>query len=112
MLAIVIVLLFPTTRKILEKKLGRKPAIWGRLTLIVLFFMAFVIMSFMSKPDSIYRSPKLKHAIYQLYEEKLADWPGEYESLFIATKYGRIHVIASGQEDAPPVLLLHASAHR
>lgn len=33
----------------------------------------------------------------------------EHEEVFVDTQYGKIHVIASGPEDAPPMMLLHAS---
>lgn len=39
----------------------------------------------------------------------MVDWPVPYEDIFVDTSYGNVHVIASGPEDAPPLLLLHAS---
>jgi pimeloyl-ACP methyl ester carboxylesterase len=45
----------------------------------------------------------------ELYDEKMKDWPVPYEDVFIDTSYGKVHVIVSGPEDAPPLLLLHAS---
>ena len=46
----------------------------------------------------------------EVYNEKMADWPVPYEDVFVDTQYGKVHVIVSGPEDAPPLLLLHASA--
>jgi pimeloyl-ACP methyl ester carboxylesterase len=40
---------------------------------------------------------------------RLAEWSHPYESVFLDTSYGTVHVVASGPEDAPPVLLFHAS---
>jgi pimeloyl-ACP methyl ester carboxylesterase len=44
-----------------------------------------------------------------IYDEKMQEWPVPYEDIFLDTEYGTVHVIASGPEDAPPLLLLHAS---
>jgi len=45
-----------------------------------------------------------------IYNEKLTEWPVPYESVFLDTSYGKVHVIESGPTDAPPLLLIHASA--
>jgi pimeloyl-ACP methyl ester carboxylesterase len=45
----------------------------------------------------------------EIYDEKMKEWPVPYEDVFIDTHYGKVHVIVSGPEDAPPLLLLHAS---
>jgi pimeloyl-ACP methyl ester carboxylesterase len=45
----------------------------------------------------------------KIYDEKMADWPVPYQDVFLDTTYGKVHVIVSGPEDAPPLLLLHAS---
>jgi pimeloyl-ACP methyl ester carboxylesterase len=45
-----------------------------------------------------------------IYDEKLAQWPVPCETFFVATRYGRTHVIASGDPAAPPLVLLHPAA--
>jgi pimeloyl-ACP methyl ester carboxylesterase len=45
----------------------------------------------------------------EIYDEQMADWPVPYEDVFVDTEYGQVHVITSGREEAPPMLLLHAS---
>jgi len=42
------------------------------------------------------------------YEEVLARWPVPYEELDLSTRFGTPHVIASGSEEAKPIILLHA----
>lgn len=59
---------------------------------------------------SIYNSPSVAAEIERLYAEKLAAWPVPHESRFLDTSLGRVHVIVSGPEEAPPLLLLHAAA--
>ncbi|HVM72654.1 MAG TPA: alpha/beta hydrolase [Anaerolineales bacterium] len=41
------------------------------------------------------------------YDAVLKEWPVPYEELFISTRLGDTHVIASGPKDAAPVVLLH-----
>ena len=36
-------------------------------------------------------------------------WPVPYEDVFLNTEYGKVHVIVSGPEEAPTMLLLYAS---
>lgn len=45
-----------------------------------------------------------------LYGEKLRQWPVRSETFFVATRYGKTHVIASGDPASPPVVLLHPEA--
>jgi pimeloyl-ACP methyl ester carboxylesterase len=37
----------------------------------------------------------------------LKQWPVPYEELYIPTRFGDTHVIASGPKEAPPLILLH-----
>lgn len=59
--------------------------------------------------ESIYLTPEDEVRFMEIYDEKMAEWPVPYEDLYVDTLYGKVHVIASGAEDAPPMLLLHAS---
>ncbi len=34
-----------------------------------------------------------------IYDSRLEDWPLHYESIFLDTSYGKVHVIASGPEE-------------
>jgi pimeloyl-ACP methyl ester carboxylesterase len=58
---------------------------------------------------SIFKAQAYEQKLMTIYESRLAEWPYPYESLFLDTSYGTVHVIASGPKDAPPVLLFHAS---
>jgi pimeloyl-ACP methyl ester carboxylesterase len=42
------------------------------------------------------------------YQAVMEAWPVGYDELIVSTDFGETHVIASGPEDAPPVVLLHA----
>jgi pimeloyl-ACP methyl ester carboxylesterase len=62
------------------------------------------------RPQSIYRSPEIKARLMAIYQERLEKWPVPYESLFVRTLYGRVHILASGPEEAPVVFLLPAGS--
>jgi pimeloyl-ACP methyl ester carboxylesterase len=80
-----------------------------RLVLIVGLLFAFVRLITGGEMTSIYASPEVEAQFMEIYAEKMATWPLPYEDVFVDTQYGKIHVIVSGPEDAPPMLLLHAS---
>jgi pimeloyl-ACP methyl ester carboxylesterase len=43
------------------------------------------------------------------YDQVLAQWPVPFQELDVPTPFGTTHVIASGAEGAPPLVLLHAT---
>jgi pimeloyl-ACP methyl ester carboxylesterase len=59
-------------------------------------------------PDKkpLFRSPAAEAQFKAAYDAVLKQWPVPYEELFIPTRFGETHVIASGPREAPPVLLL------
>ena len=80
-----------------------------RLVLIIGLLFAFSRLLTGGEMTSIYASPEVEARFMEIYAEKMAEWPLPYEDVFVDTQYGKIHVIVSGPEDAPPMLLLHAS---
>lgn len=56
----------------------------------------------------IWLTPEGEAAYKAAYDATLALWPVPYEDVYVPTRYGRTHIVASGPEDAPPLLLLHA----
>jgi pimeloyl-ACP methyl ester carboxylesterase len=58
---------------------------------------------------TIYKSPEFETKLMVMYDTRLEQWPVPYESTFVDTPYGKVHVIISGPKDAPSVLLLHAA---
>ncbi|WP_137701463.1 alpha/beta fold hydrolase [Marimonas lutisalis] len=80
-----------------------------RLALIAAL-LAFGAWRFVSgTPGPIYASPEIRARFHAIYDDKMQNWPLPYDDIMLSTRYGRVHVIASGPQDAPPLLLLHAS---
>ncbi|KUP32487.1 alpha/beta fold hydrolase [Bacillus halotolerans] len=46
---------------------------------------------------------------FQTYDESLGLWPVPYKAYYVSTRFGQTHVIASGPENAPPLVLLHGA---
>ncbi len=61
------------------------------------------------KSTSIYKSVAGEQEVMRLYESALERWPVLCDRLNIATRQGDTFAIASGDTDAPPLLLLHGA---
>ena len=109
---VITLLLIPPVRQWISTGLGIPLPIWLRAVLIPLFFILFIFLIFkgMGNKYSIYKNPEIKQRLMAIYQERMTQWPVLYQSRFIDTRYGKVHVIISGPEGAPPVILLHASA--
>lgn len=56
----------------------------------------------------VFTSAEGKSEVMKAYQSIQDQWPVPYQELVIPTSFGDTYVIASGPEDAPPVVLLHA----
>jgi pimeloyl-ACP methyl ester carboxylesterase len=63
----------------------------------------------MSQNISVFRTPESKAGFYAAYEAMLKRWPVPYEELYIPTRFGETHVIASGSQGAPALVLFHSA---
>jgi pimeloyl-ACP methyl ester carboxylesterase len=56
----------------------------------------------------VFTSPQGEAEVLRAYDVVLRHWSVPYTEFDVATSFGQTHVIASGAEEAPPVILLHA----
>jgi pimeloyl-ACP methyl ester carboxylesterase len=102
-------LLMPPVAHLLQHTLGWPLSGWSRaLASIVLVGLAMFLLT-RERPTSIYLTPEAEATHLALYDERLSQWPVPYESVYVDTEYGPVHVIISGPEDGPAMLLLNAS---
>lgn len=59
----------------------------------------------MSENIPVFRSPEIEAEYHATYETALKLWPVPYDEFYVSTRFGDTHVIASGSEDAPPLVL-------
>ena len=62
------------------------------------------------KTKLAFKSPEGKAAVLAFYDSFLEHWVSPNEKFHVDTRYGRTFVIAAGEKDAPPLILLHGSA--
>lgn len=56
----------------------------------------------------MFTSPEGESEVMCAYQAIMDKWPVPYKEFAIPTSFGETHVIASGPENAPPVVLIHA----
>ena len=112
LLLILALLLLPPIRTYAYQLTGVKLPGWVRTLLITILVLAYPVSLVMGvmQIKNVYATPEAKAEHMQLYDERMLQWPSAYEDIYVDTSYGKVHVIVSGPEDAPPVLLLNAAA--
>jgi len=60
--------------------------------------------------NRIYKSPEGERLVRERYLAFLKHWPVDHQQIRIPTSQGETFAIASGAEDAPPLLLFHGGA--
>jgi pimeloyl-ACP methyl ester carboxylesterase len=58
----------------------------------------------------VFRSEEIRAQLMAIYDEALRHWPVAFETIFVPTRYGKTHVIASGDPASPPLVMLHPAA--
>jgi pimeloyl-ACP methyl ester carboxylesterase len=61
------------------------------------------------KHSPVFRSAKAEARFIAAYDTAMDLWPVPYEHRDVPTDYGSTHVIVSGSDDAPPLVLLHCA---
>jgi len=96
--------------EIIQKKWKKGVSIFSRIGLIIVLFLINV---FYFKPEpktSIYLSEDLKNELYSVYDKNLKNWPADTEDIYLETKYGKVHILACGAKDNPPLIMIHAAS--
>lgn len=108
-LFLVVLLCMPPVTFFIRRRFNFSIHFLLRFFLVVGLLFVFMKLLIGTEIISIYNSPEVKAQFYKIYDEKMKDWPVPYKDVFVDTRYGKVHVIVSGPEEAQPLLLLHAS---
>lgn len=76
----------------------------------ILLFIINIILIKGTENKSIYISEEDENELYSIYDQKLSDWPENTEDIYIETKYGKVHLLACGAKENPPLLMFHAAS--
>jgi pimeloyl-ACP methyl ester carboxylesterase len=69
------------------------------------------VTAFRSAPKStLYTSEQSKVELMNIYKECMSGWPSDTRNRFIKTQYGKVHLLECGNEEDPPLVLLHAAS--
>jgi pimeloyl-ACP methyl ester carboxylesterase len=55
----------------------------------------------------IFRTEETRAKLMAIYDERLRQWPVPFDVFFVPTRYGKTHVIASGDAALAPLVLIH-----
>jgi pimeloyl-ACP methyl ester carboxylesterase len=58
-------------------------------------------------PRPVFRSQTAREKLFSRYDDLLTRWPVPHKSLFVQTSFGSTHVIKTGTETGPSLILLH-----
>jgi pimeloyl-ACP methyl ester carboxylesterase len=108
LLLCIVLILLPPVRELLLNKTGKMFSLPVRAISIVVLLALVILVTAIDKPQSIYKSSEVEAKFMEIYDTRMEQWPVSYETIFLDTSYGKVHVITSGSRNAPPVLLLHA----
>jgi pimeloyl-ACP methyl ester carboxylesterase len=62
----------------------------------------------MSKYLSVFRNQSGEKLVLEEYDNLIKEWGVPYEDIYLDTKPGITHIMASGPDYAPPIFLIHA----
>ena len=108
LLLVAILLLLPPVQTLIKHQTGKTILPPVRVVGVVIMVGLFGWSMSQDEKTSIYFTPEVQSEMMAIYDAKLAQWPTPYETRYVDTSYGKVHVIISGSEDASPVLLLNA----
>ena len=108
LLVVAILLLLPPVQALIASQTGKGLPPLVRMVGVLVMVGLFGWSMSRDKKTSIYFTPQVQAEMMAIYDAKLAQWPTPYETRYLDTSYGKVHVIISGPEGAPAVLLLNA----
>jgi hypothetical protein len=107
-LLVAVILLLPPVSALVKYQFGIPIPPFVRIIGAVIMVALFGWGMARQEQTSIFFTPEHEAQMNEIYDSKLAQWPTPYENTYIETSFGKVYVIISGPEEAPPILLLNA----
>jgi pimeloyl-ACP methyl ester carboxylesterase len=76
-------------------------------TILFLLFISCSVSKENRIDEYVFKNKKEKAHYINSYNKSLQLWKAPYKEEYVATRYGKAHVIISGPKEAKPLLLLH-----
>jgi pimeloyl-ACP methyl ester carboxylesterase len=94
----------------LKKRLSTSQNIILRILVIAILIM-FKQTVFKSEPkSSIYISEEKHSKLMEEYDRCMKPWPEDTKSIFLNTRYGKVHILECGNPENPPLVMFHAAS--
>ena len=92
------------------KKWNSRTSLTIRILSILILFIINVAFFRPGPKTSIYLSDDYKSRLLEIYDLKMKEWPKETEDIYVKTKYGKVHILACGLKENPPLIMIHAAS--
>ena len=96
--------------KFITRKWGSRTSLIVRILLIIVLFISNIVFFKPEPKTSIYISQDKKEKLYKVYDQRMKAWPANTEEIYIQSPYGKVHVLAVGDKDNPPLMMIHAAS--
>jgi len=107
-LLVAVLLLIPPVSALVKYQFGKPIPPFVRIIGAVVMISLFGWSMAQQEQTSIFFTLEHEAKMNEIYESKLAQWPTPYATTYVETSFGKVYVIISGPEEAPPILLLNA----
>ena len=94
----------------LKQHWSRRENLVFRLILIIVLLGSNFIFFRPGPKTNIYISDELRDDLMKEYDERVGTWPAGTEDIYIDTDFGKVHVLACGSEENPPLVMIHAAS--
>ncbi len=110
LLLILLALILAWWPETIRRRLSKKGLLAIRFGSVIVLLLVNVLFFRPDPKTSIYLSDKLEEELMQIYDEQCEEWPVGTEDIYISTPYGRVHVLACGSSENPPLVMVHAAS--
>ncbi|MDX1284474.1 MAG: alpha/beta hydrolase, partial [Draconibacterium sp.] len=94
----------------LSNKWNKTVSLISRVGFVFILLIVNIVVFKPEPKNSIYFSENHKNELYTEYDKLQASWPEDIEDIFIDAEFGKVHVLACGKRENPPLMMIHAAS--